>query len=156
VSRPIAAGPTFEAPGAQCKGRSEFEYAFTSYGGDYVDAGIVAEAHAYAFPAIATMTNRHKGKIKSGSALVEVDNPSIAVSAVETLGRKGAWTVRLYNTSREAREAGLTFWTKNSKVYEANLLGRGRSKEPLRRKGGRARLNFRPAEIKTLQVVPKT
>lgn len=153
VSRPNAAGPTLEASGAQCRGRHEFEYAFTSYRGDYVEAGLVRQSHAYAFPATATMTNRHRGRIKSGSSLVEADNPHVAVSAVETSGRKGAWTVRLYNTSREPRETGLSFWTKKADVYEVNLLGRKRSREALGRKG--ARLGFRPAEIKTFQIVPR-
>jgi alpha-mannosidase len=155
VSRPLAAGPTLEAPGAQCKGPHEFEYAFTSYRAQYEDAGIVNQAHAYAFPAAAIMTNRHRGKLKSGSSLVRPDNPNIVMSAIETSRRRGAWTVRLYNSSREAKETGLSFWSKGVKVYDVNFLERKRSSEPLRRKAGRVRLSFRPAEIKTLQVVPK-
>jgi alpha-mannosidase len=155
VSRPLAAGPTLEAPGAQCKGPHEFEYAFTSYQGTYVAAGIINQAHAYAFPAAAVMTNWHKGKIKSGASLAATDNPHIVISAIEASRRKGAWTVRLYNASREMQETGLSVWTKGAKVYEVSLLERKRSKDLFRRKAGRVHLSFRPSEIKTLQVVPK-
>jgi len=154
VYRPNAAGPTVAAPGAQSKGAHEFEYAFTSYDGDYVEAGIVGQAHAYAFPAAAIMTDSHKGKIKNGSSLVEADNPNIAVSAVEGSKTEGAYFVRLYNTTDRPQEAGLSFWSARAKVYEVNLLGRKRSKEPLKRMGGRVSLDFRPSEIKTLHVAP--
>jgi alpha-mannosidase len=144
-----------EAPGAQCKGPHEFEYAFTSYQGAHAEAGIVGQAHAYAFSATAITTNQHRGKIKSGSSLVGADNPNIVVSAVETSGRKGAWAVRLYNASSEQQETSLSVWSKRAEIYEVNLLERKRSKEPLKKKAGRVRLNFRPSEIKTLKVFPK-
>ena len=155
VSRPDAAGPTLDAPSAQCKGPHEFEYALTSYKGKFSEAGIINQAHAYAFPAAATMTNQHKGKIKSGASLVEADNPNIVISAIETSRHKGAWTVRLYNASREEQETGLSIWTRGAKVYDVNFLERKRSKEPLRRKARRVRLSFRPSEIRTLQVITK-
>ncbi len=155
VSRPVAAGPTLEAPGAQSKGKHEFEYAFTSYGGDYAAAGIVGQAHAYAFPPIAAATDRHKGRIKDGASLVDPGNPSIVVSAVEPSQISGAYVVRLYNATDRAQEARLAFWRKGVRVYEVNPLERRRGSDPLGRKGGILAVEFRPAEIKTLQVVPK-
>jgi len=155
VSRPPAAGPTLEAPGAQSKGAHEFEYAFTSYRGDHAESGIAAQAHAYAFPPIAVITNGHKGRIKDGASLVSADNPNIVVSAVEPSRVGGAYMVRLYNATDRAQEVGLALWSKSAKVYEVNLLERKLSSKPLKRKGGRIELSFRPAEIRTLQVAPR-
>jgi alpha-mannosidase len=153
VSRPAAAGPELEAPGAQSQGPHTFEYAFTSYQGDLTRAGIVGQAHSYAFPPVAIITSRHKGKIKDGSSLVEVDNPTVIVSAIEPSRLKKAYLVRLYNTTDTAQTARLALWGRNPKVYEVNSLEKRLSKEPLRRKAGRLELSFRPAEIKTLHAV---
>ncbi len=154
-SRPGAAGPTLEAPGAQSKWPHEFEYAFTSYAGDHIPAEIVSKAHAFAFPPAAALTNNHRGRIKNGASLVETGNASIVVSAIEPAKLKGAHLVRLYNATALAQTARLSFWGKSVKVFEVNLLERRRSKEPLRKKAGHVQIEFRPAEIKTFQVVPK-
>jgi len=63
--------------------------------------------------------------------------------------------VRLYNATDRAQEVGLALWSKSAKVYEVNLLERKLSSKPLKRKGGRIELSFRPAEIRTLQVAPR-
>ena len=153
VSRPAAAGPELEAPGAQSKGPHTFEYAFTSYRSDHGDADIVGQAHSYAFPPIAIITGRHRGKIKDGSSLVEVDNPAVIASAVEPSRLKRAYLVRLYNATDRKQNARLALWGRNIKVYEVNALEKRLSKEPLRRTGGRLEFSFRPAEIKSLQAV---
>ena len=152
-SRPVAAGPTLEAPGAQSKGAHEFEYAFTSYKGGYTEADIVRQAHAYAFPPVAITTNRHSGRIKTGSSLISADDPAVVASAVEPSRLRRACLVRLYNASDRALKARLAFWGGRAKIYEVNMLEKRRSGKPIRRKAGRVELVFRPAEIKTLQVV---
>jgi len=150
--RAEAAGPSFEVPGAQSKGPHTLEYAFTSYGGDFEKAAIAAQAHAYAFPPIALITDRHRGRIKGNASLVEVDNPNVVLSAVEPSRHKGGYVVRLYNTTAAAQHARVAVWGKKLSVYEVNLLERKRAKDPFRRKAGCYTLSFRPAEIKTLQV----
>ncbi len=148
-SRPAAAGPALATPNAQCKGAHTVEYAFTSYRGDYLAADVIGQAHSYAFPPIAIITSKHKGKLKDGSSLVIVDNPCIVLSAVEMSG-KSSYHVRLYNAADSAQRAGLAVWRKNAILYEVNLLGKKLSKQPLRKKGGKTTLLFRPGEIKTL------
>jgi alpha-mannosidase len=152
-ARPAGAGPALETPGAQSPGRHSFDYAFISYAGDYSSAHVVQQAHSFAFTPIAITTNRHKGKIKDGASLVTVDNPNIVISAVEKSRLEGAFLIRFYNTTDVAQRARLAPWNRNGKIYEVNLLEKRLSKEPLRRKGRRVELAFRPAEIKTLQVV---
>ncbi len=154
-SRPAAAGPELEAPGAQSKGPHTFEFAFTSYRRTYEEADIVGQAHAYAFPPVAIVTNRHRGKVKEGASLVEVDNPAVVVSAVEPSRLKKAYLVRLYNTTAASQRARLAVWVKSAMLYEVNLLERRVSKGPLRRRAGRVELAFGPAEIKTVQIVPR-
>jgi alpha-mannosidase len=153
-ARPAGAGPAIETPGAQSKGPHSFEYAFVSFQGDYATASVVEQAHSFAFPPIGIITNRHKGKIKDGASLVSTDNPNVIVSAIEKSRLDGALLLRLYNTTDGAQQARLALWSKNAKVYDVNLLEKRLSKEPLRQKAGRIELAFRPAEIKTLQVVP--
>ncbi|GAB4352128.1 MAG: alpha-mannosidase [Candidatus Abyssubacteria bacterium] len=153
-SRPAAAGPALATPNAQCKGTHTVEYAFTSYQGDHLAADIVRQAHAYAFPPIAIITGKHKGKLKDASSLVAVDNPCIVPSAVE-MPNKGQYHARLYNVADSAQKANVALWLKNAILYEVNLLGRKLSKEPLRKKAGKVELRFRPGEIKTLLITRK-
>jgi alpha-mannosidase len=155
VSRPEAAGPTVEAPGAQAKGPHDFEYAFTSYRGGFVEAEVTASAHAYAFPPQVAVTNSHKGRIKGGASLVETGSRDIVLSALEPAKLKGAYLARLYNSTGLARTARLKFWGRVAGVYEVNLLEQRRSKEPLKKKAGKIDVEFRPGEIKTFQVVLK-
>jgi alpha-mannosidase len=152
-ARPDAAGPALETPGGQSKGQHVFEYAFASYRGTYAETGIAAQAHSYAYPPVAIVTNRHRGTIEEGTSLALVDNPNVVVSAVERSRLKQAWVVRLYNTAETAQSARLALWGKRATVYEVNLLEKRLSKNPLRRQDGRFALSFRPGEIKTLQVV---
>ncbi|MBI4831334.1 MAG: hypothetical protein HY801_07215 [Candidatus Lindowbacteria bacterium] len=152
-ARPAGAGPAIETPGAQSKGPHSFEYAFISYQGNYENSNIIEQAHSYAFPPTGITTNRHKGKIKEGTSLAAVDNPNIVVSAVERSRLKGAFLVRLYNATGSAQRGSLAVWDKYAKIYEVNLLEKRVSKEPLQSKSRRVEFMFRPAEIKTLQVV---
>ncbi|MBI5117217.1 hypothetical protein HZA56_12145 [Candidatus Poribacteria bacterium] len=152
-ARPAGAGPALETPGAQSKGPHSFEYAFVSFQGNYSSTGLVEQAHSFAFPPIGIITNRHKGKINDGASLVSTDNPNVIVSAIEKSRFEGVLLLRLYNTTDGTQQARLALWSKNAKVYEVNLLEKLLSKEPLRQKAGRLELAFRPAEIKTLQVV---
>ena len=152
VCRPQAAGPHLEARGAQSKGPHEFEYAFTSYQGGFAEADVAEQAHAYAYPPIAIITNRHNGKIKDGASFVDAGNPNIITSAVELSRSKGASLVRLYNMTDRPQTARLAFWNKNATIYEVDFLEKKLSKEPLRRKKGRLELEFGPAEIRTLKI----
>ncbi|RJP66977.1 MAG: hypothetical protein C4532_15270 [Candidatus Abyssobacteria bacterium SURF_17] len=155
VVRPAAAGPQLAVPGAQAKGPHTFEYAFTSYQGSYTEANIVAHAHAYAFPPIAIITNRHKGSIRGGTSLAVVDNPNIVVSAVEASRLKGAYVARLYNATGSPQETRFLPVRKSAILYEVDFLEKRRSNETLQRAKGGVKLSFRPSEIKTLQIVPK-
>jgi alpha-mannosidase len=152
VSRPLAAGPQIKTPGAQSKGPHCFEFAFTSYSGNSIDAGIVEQAHAYAFPPIATMTNRHGGKLRNGVSLFESDNSNIAVTAVEPSNEKRAYLVRVYNATGSYQNAQLAFWGGKKVIHEVNFLEKKTAKQPLKTSAGKVQLGFRPAEIKTLLV----
>jgi mannosylglycerate hydrolase len=152
VARPAAAGPQFKTPGAQSKGRHVFEFAFTSYVGNFADAGIAQQAHAYAFPPMAAITGHHKGALKDGVSLVTSGNPNIVVSAIEPSRQKGAFLIRLYNCTSSNQESHVGFWNAAKSVYLVNFLEKKLSKEPLKMRAKWAMLSFRPAEIKTLQV----
>jgi mannosylglycerate hydrolase len=154
TSRTGPAGPLIETPGAQAKGCHMFEYAFTTYQGGYADADIVGQAHSFAFPPIAIMTNRHKGKIKDGSSLVRIDNPNVMVSALEPYKTEGGYCVRIYNSTEDPQTARLTPVEKGLQMREINFMMKRLTKVPVGRKRGVADLSFRPYEIKTLELVP--
>ncbi len=153
VARPAAAGPQLPALGAQSKGRHTFEYAFTSYEGNYVDADIVNQAHAYAFPPIATITNRHEGALMSGTSLATSSNPAVIISALEKPGPGKTYSVRLYNITDKGQKTNVAFWGKNATACEVDLLGRqSKRKRPLM-EGDKMQVSFRRAEIKTFHVM---
>jgi alpha-mannosidase len=151
ASRPVAAGPQFLTPGAQSKGLHSFEFAFTSYSGGFADADIVKQAHAFAFPPVAALTDRHRGALKNKTSLAALDNPHIVVSSVEMSAGKNAFLVRLYNSTASHQQTQLKLGETAASVDEVNFLEKKTAKEPLKLRGGKCNLSFRPAEIKTLR-----
>ncbi|RJP15264.1 MAG: hypothetical protein C4520_20505 [Candidatus Abyssobacteria bacterium SURF_5] len=148
--RPGGAGPQFKTPGAQSQGRHSFEFAFLSYAGNFVDAGIAHAAHAYAFPPIAAITNRHNGKLRNRASLVAADNSNIIISAIERSRQKDSLLVRMYNGTESSQRTRVILWKPLDGAHEVNFLERQLSQGPLSlsRKG----ISFRPGEIKTIRV----
>jgi hypothetical protein len=145
------AGPGVETPDAQSPGPHHFEYALTTFDGDWQRAGIVAQAHAYAHPPLAAMTDAHAGDLSADAGLARCTNPQVVLSALTASARAGAFVARWYNASAAEQEAEITI-PNAGRVCAVNLLEQPARARLRRTAPQRWRLQLRPFEIVTLQV----
>ncbi|MBI3784537.1 MAG: hypothetical protein HY270_14170 [Deltaproteobacteria bacterium] len=150
--RPIPAGPGLETPEAQSLGKHRFEYALTTFDGDWQSTGIVQQAHAFAFPPLAAMTDAHPGSLTANAALVSCNNPHVVLSAVTAGQRTGSFIARCYNSAATPQTAELSV-AQARQVRIVDFLGNPTGAK-LRRVAGesRWRIRLRPFEIVTVQV----
>ncbi len=151
-SRRGPAGPGLETPEAQALGTHRFTYALATFAGDWQTAGIVAQAYAFAFPPIAVMTDAHPGPLADDAALVQCDNPQVVLSALTAGKRPGTFITRWYNSSGQEQDAEITI-PRATRVRAVDLLEKPTRTRARRLKGQRWRLQLRPFEIVTLQVM---
>jgi alpha-mannosidase len=142
------AGPGLETPEGQSLGAHRFEYALTTYRGDWVSSEIVRHAHDFAYPPAAGLVDRHAGKAEP--ALLCCDNPQVVVSAVTPSKRTDRFLVRCYN-STDVKQLALLALPAGCTARSVDLLGAPNGKR-LRRSGDRWRLRLGPFEILTLLV----
>ncbi|MFI5396234.1 MAG: alpha-mannosidase [Candidatus Binatia bacterium] len=145
------AGPGLETPEAQSQGPHRFEYALTTYSGDWESAGVVTQAHNFAHPPIALVTDARPGSLPAGAALFRCGNPNIVVSAVTPAKRNGAYVIRCYNASSRA-QTGIVEFFHAGRARAVNFLERPVRIRMRRLRDGALRLQLRPFEIATLQV----
>jgi alpha-mannosidase len=146
------AGPGLETPEAQSPGRHRFAYALTTFSGDWQAAGIVAPAHAFAYPPLAALTDAHAGALPADAALVHCDNPHLVLSALTASTTKpGAFVVRWYNSSAQAQTA-LVDIPLARQVRAVNFLEQPTRAAVRRAAPQRWRLQLRPFEIVTVHV----
>ncbi|HVM96951.1 MAG TPA: glycoside hydrolase family 38 C-terminal domain-containing protein [Candidatus Acidoferrales bacterium] len=150
--RPMPAGPGLETPEAQSLGTHRFEYALTTYEGDWQLSGLVAQAHAYAFPPLAAMTDAHSGSLAEDAALVNCDNSHLVLSALTAGQRPNTFLTRWYNGAATPQNATFSI-PRAQQVRAVNFLEEP-ARAKLRRIGRdtRWRIQLRPFEIVTLQV----
>jgi len=144
------AGPGLETPAAQSLGLHRFEYALTTFAGDWETAGIVAQAHQFAYPPTAITAEAHRGALAGDAALIRCDNPAVVISAVTPSQRPHAFVVRCYNSSTRAQTAVVESSDATS-IRGVNFLEQRASARLRRLRPGAARLQLRPFEIVTLQ-----
>ncbi len=145
------AGPGLETPEAQSFGVHRFEYALTTYAGDWETAGIVGQAQQFAYPPMAAIAESHSGPLPADASLFRCDNPSIVVSAVTLSRRPKAMLVRCYNATSRPQSGDLLVLT-TDRVRAVDLLERAVAKRFRRHPSGAVRLRLRPFEIATLRI----
>jgi alpha-mannosidase len=145
------AGPGLETPEAQSPGLHRFEYALTTFAGDREAAGIVAQAHRFAYPPIVTLVDAHPGPLPADASVLRCDNPNVVVSAQTPSKRDAAFLVRCYNASEHPQAAVIACGTASS-IRAVNFLERPARTEMRRLRNAAVRLRLRPFEIVTLQV----
>jgi alpha-mannosidase len=149
--RPLPAGPPFPAPGAQVPGPHVADFAIRFHEPD--DARRVADAHAFQAPPLLFVGGSPRGTLRDGARLLELDDPSVAVSAIEPQ-RDGGALVRMWNASDRARDVALRWRGPRPAPIEAvDLSGRAASDAVLRRaEDGAFLLSLPPWRIQTLRV----
>jgi alpha-mannosidase len=70
-------------PGAQCLGEHTFEYALYPHAGNWEEARVWREAHAFATPLIAPQTDSHDGPLPPVGRFLEVSAPEFVLTAVK-------------------------------------------------------------------------
>jgi Glycosyl hydrolases family 38 C-terminal domain/Glycosyl hydrolases family 38 N-terminal domain/Glycosyl hydrolases family 38 C-terminal beta sandwich domain/Alpha mannosidase middle domain len=145
------AGPGLETPEAQSLGRHRFEYALTTFASDWQTAGVVAQAHAFAFPALAAQTDAHAGELAADAALVSCDNPLVVLSALTPSQRPDGFVTRWYNSAATTQTADIQV-PLALRARAVNFL-ESPSRANVRRVAKQCwRVQLRPFEIVTLQV----
>ena len=105
VSRRGGAGPTIATRDSQMPGTHEFDYALTSYRGDWRSAGVQPLAHSFAYPPIAWATNEHEGSAGNSLPLARFETPGVVPSAMQRSDVDGAPLLRVYNSNGVGAEA---------------------------------------------------
>lgn len=153
-TRDGGAGPELETPGAQEQGTRRFEFAVTTYVGDYLEARLMTRVSNYAFPprpfaAGATPSSANP------PWLVRCDNPRVAFSTARPIGREHTWMVRVYSVSPEHETARLEFGD-GTTTRLVDLAGRAQRRPGIRRRrAGEIEITLRPFEIATFRVERK-
>ena len=144
------AGPEFETPDAQEIGRHRFQFAVTTWRGEYADSGAVQLSQAYAYPprvfqassAINVQENR----------LCACDNPRVVFSTARATDRAATYLVRAFSVSESAETARFTFG-ESRKARLIDLTGRpSRDVKLRRRRDGSVELRLRRYQIATFEV----
>jgi hypothetical protein len=99
-----AAGPILPTPSAQELGPHRFEYAVVLHPGDWAQGGVLADARAFAAPAIA-VTPSGKHLVPPGRALVDVTPSPVVMTAVQPAETGRGVVVRLVNTASSTQTA---------------------------------------------------
>ncbi len=154
--RPGPAGPGFATPGAQAAGPFHAELSLRLHAND--DAERVAEAHRFAWPAWAFALGADAGpgagapRLRDGARLVEVDDPGIAVSALEP-GAGGALRIRCYEANGRRRR--LRARVPGAAALRAvDLAGRPDDELALEGSGEVVEANLRGAQLVDIEAQP--
>lgn len=119
------AGPMEHTPEAQCLGHYEFDYALVPHSGDWEAEGalVLREAQNFNTPVRTAITEQHEGKLPSQATLIEVEPPTVVVSAIKQSNNGKGLIVRIYNPLVHAVEAALRPGTSIActRAFVANL-----------------------------------
>jgi len=146
------AGPEIETPGAQEQGAHRFEFAVTTFRGEWIGVGLMGRAATYAYPSIIFATPPQAGEGAGVMALAGCDNPRIMFSTAYPAPKSGEFQLRVFNASPEPERATLTL-PDGCGARMVDLAGKA-----VRRAGvknlcrGPLRLNLRRFEIVTVKV----
>ena len=143
-SRRGGAGPMIETPEAQMLGRHAFEYALTTYAGDWRGAGVQPLAHAFAHQPLAVTTNAHQGRLGPAMRLATFAQAGVVPSALCRSEVDGAPLVRVYSSAPSPIAVGVELPALAGEPARTDLLER-----PLAGSGDP--LTLRPWEIATLR-----
>ena len=143
--RPVHAGPPLATPGAQCPGRHVAELAL--FVGRRGDPELSASALRFADPPLLFAAGAASGRLRDGARLLECDDPSLWLCALEPREGGVAW-VRVLNASDAPRNVKLR-WNGGGALAPIDLRGRA---DPAAGASGASRtLALRPWQIASLR-----
>jgi alpha-mannosidase len=99
----LSGGPTApgaeQTPEAQCLGKHTFSYSILPHHGDWDEARVWKQAHAFAVPLIAVQTESHSGDLPLRHGFLSISHDELIVSAVKKAEDSNLLVVRFYNTT---------------------------------------------------------
>ena len=141
------AGPSMHTPGAQMQGRWKFQYSLIPYKGGWQNA--FAEAHRFVRPLRAVRTSRGDGTLPPSGSLLEIDSPSLVLSALKLAEDGDGVVARVYNIASEPVGARLRLLLPFQRVERVDL--NEENPEPIDTEDGAVRVQLRPNEITTFK-----
>ena len=154
ATRDGGAGPEFETPGAQEQGPHSFQFAITTYRGGYLEAGLMSQTAAYAYPPRA-FPAREPGVSVASMQLFSCDSPRVMFSTARPGDRQNTYVARAFSVSPNPEKALFGF----GEGRQARLVDLAvrplHSKRVRRGRSGEMALNLRPFEVVTFKVVSK-
>jgi len=103
----LSRGAETLTPLAQCPGRQVFEYALLPHGGDWREAALYHEAHAFNAPLRTLVTNVHQGVLPPELSFASVKPADLVVSAVKVAEADHGLVLRLYNPTPQEVEGSV-------------------------------------------------
>ncbi len=141
------AGPGMETPGAQMPGRWRFHYSIIPHEGARQNAG--AEAHNFARPLRAIRVRGGNGTLPLSASLVDIEPPTLALSALKTAEDGDGVVLRVYNIANAPVQGSVRPNFPYQRIERVNLNEEDPS--PVDAADGRVELSLRPNEIVTLK-----
>lgn len=143
-TRRVAAGPLVPAPGAQCIGKHQYQYAILPHAGDWRE--VYPRAYQYVAPLLVSRADTHEGldlremnitrndpaMVKSipwprgGSnpdtlSFISVDKPELVISALRRTQDEKGLILRLYNITSQPVAARIRLYRPLEAVWSVNL-----------------------------------
>ncbi len=117
------AGPMDLTPEAQCLGHHEFDHALVPHSGDWEaeEALVLREAQAFNTPIRVLVTEQHEGQLPSQSTLIEVEPPTLVVSAIKQSEASNGVIVRIYNPLSHTVQATIQPGLACTQAFVTNL-----------------------------------
>jgi hypothetical protein len=155
VARPGHAGPALATPGAQALGSQRCELSLRLHTDG--DPARFAEASRHGAPALLFAGGGGPDEaLGDGDRLLEVDDPEVAVSAIEPR-LDGRTEIRLVNLSARARRVRVRWNGRGAGLERIDLRGEPvPGAAPLPAADRSAALDLRPWEIVALRTTPQT
>lgn len=97
TTRPGPAGPSLEAPGAQCPGRHTFHYALQLHAGSWLEAQVYRAAHGYSAPLAVVPAARQPGALPPQLSFLTLEGDHLVLSAIKQSEDAQGLIVRLYS-----------------------------------------------------------
>ena len=113
----LSRGTEVLTPLAQCQGRHLFEYALLPHGGDWREAALHHEAHAFNAPLKALVTSVHEGPLPAEQSFASVEPASLVISAVKLAEAGDGLILRLYNPTVREVEGRVRLWRPFVRAY---------------------------------------
>jgi alpha-mannosidase len=109
----LSRGAEVLTPLAQCQGRQVFEYALVPHGGDWREAALYHEAHAFNAPLKALVTSlgeAGEGSLPTELSFASVEPARLVVSTIKVAEAGDGLILRLYNPTAREVEGRVHLW----------------------------------------------